>query len=104
MNRLHRKNPFTILHALCNRGARQTSYLRCSKLRILPRATTKSLARFVRSFGLVALALGSAVSGVAAQATSRALDAKWEFRAGRKTDRPELQDWPRAKGRGWCQR
>src|ERR1700730_15514008 len=103
MNRLHRKNPFTILHALCNRGARQTSYLRCSKLRILPRATTKSLARFVRSFGLVALALGSTASGVAAQATSRALDAKWEFRAVSKTDRAELQDWHPAQVPGVVQ-
>jgi beta-mannosidase len=42
---------------------------------------------------LVALALGSTVSGVAAQATSRALEAKWEFRAISKTDRAELQDW-----------
>jgi beta-mannosidase len=41
----------------------------------------------------VALALGSTVSGVAAQATSRALEAKWEFRAISKTDRAELQDW-----------
>jgi beta-mannosidase len=62
-------------------------------LRILPCASTKSFARFVRSFGLVALALGSTVSGVAAQATSRALEAKWEFRAISKTDRAELQDW-----------
>jgi beta-mannosidase len=42
---------------------------------------------------LVALALASTVSGVAAQATSRALEAKWEFRAISKTDRAELQDW-----------
>ena len=62
-------------------------------MRILPCASTKSFARFVRSFGLVALALGSTVSGVAAQATSRALEAKWEFRAISKTDRAELQDW-----------
>ena len=41
----------------------------------------------------MALALGSTVSGVAAQATSRALEAKWEFRAISKTDRAELQDW-----------
>src|ERR1700733_12392104 len=103
MNRLRRKNPFTILHALGNRGARQTSYLRCSKLRILPRATTKSLARFVRSFGLVALELGSTASGVAAQATSRAPDAKWEFRAVSKTDRAELQDWHPAQVPGVVQ-
>ena len=62
-------------------------------MRILPCASTKFFARFVRSFGLVALALGSTVSGVAAQATSRALEAKWEFRAISKTDRAELQDW-----------
>ena len=72
-------------------------------MRILPRATTKSLARFVRSFGLVALALGSTASGVAAQATSRALDAKWEFRAVSKTDRAELQDWHPAQVPGVVQ-
>ena len=62
-------------------------------MRILPCASRKFFARFVRSFGLVALALGSTVSGVAAQATSRALEAKWEFRTISKTDRAELQDW-----------
>jgi beta-mannosidase len=72
-------------------------------LRILPRAATKSLARFVRSFGFVALALGSTVSGAAAQATSRALDAKWEFRAVSKTDRADLQEWHPAQVPGVVQ-
>jgi len=51
----------------------------------------------------VALALGSSVSGVAAQATSRALEAKWEFRAISKTDRAELQDWHPAQVPGVVQ-
>ena len=72
-------------------------------MRILPCASTKFFARFVRSFGLVALALGSTVSGVAAQATSRALEAKWEFRAISKTDRAELQDWHPAQVPGVVQ-
>ncbi len=72
-------------------------------MRILAATATKSLARFVRSFGLVALALGSTVSGVAAQATSRALDAKWEFRAVSKTDRADLQDWHPAQVPGVAQ-
>ena len=72
-------------------------------MRILPCASRKFFARFVRSFGLVALALGSTVSGVAAQATSRALEAKWEFRAISKTDRAELQDWHPAQVPGVVQ-
>jgi beta-mannosidase len=72
-------------------------------LRILPCASRKFFARLVRSFGLVALALGSSVSGVAAQATSRALEAKWEFRAISKTDRAELQDWHPAQVPGVVQ-
>ena len=72
-------------------------------MRILPCASTKFFARFVRSFGLVALALGSTVSGVAAQATSRALEAKWEFRTISKTDRAELQDWHPAQVPGVVQ-
>ena len=51
----------------------------------------------------MALALGSTVSGVAAQATSRALEAKWEFRAISKTDRAELQDWHPAQVPGVVQ-
>jgi beta-mannosidase len=72
-------------------------------LRILPCASRKFFARLVRSFGLVALALASSVSGVAAQATSRALEAKWEFRAISKTDRAELQDWHPAQVPGVVQ-
>ena len=72
-------------------------------MRILPCASRKFFARLVRSFGLVALALGSSVSGVAAQATSRALEAKWEFRAISKTDRAELQDWHPAQVPGVVQ-
>ena len=72
-------------------------------MRILPCASRKFFARLVRSFGLVALALASSVSGVAAQATSRALEAKWEFRAISKTDRAELQDWHPAQVPGVVQ-
>ncbi len=72
-------------------------------MRILPCASRKFFARLVRSFGLVALALGSTVSGVAAQATSRGLEAKWEFRAISKTDRAELQDWHPAQVPGVVQ-
>ena len=45
----------------------------------------------------------STVSGVAAQATSRALEAKWEFRAISKTDRAEFQDWHPAQVPGVVQ-
>jgi beta-mannosidase len=40
---------------------------------------------------------------IAAQATSKVLDAKWEFRATSKTDRAELQDWHPAEVPGVVQ-
>jgi beta-mannosidase len=59
--------------------------------------------RLLRSIGFVALGLLSIASSIAAQATARALDAKWEFRAVSKTDRADLQDWHPAQVPGVVQ-
>jgi beta-mannosidase len=59
--------------------------------------------RLIRSVGFVALCFGSTVAGVAAQTTSRALDAKWEFHAVSKTERADLQDWHPAQVPGVVQ-
>jgi beta-mannosidase len=68
-------------------------------LRISPYVFPRSL----WSLGVLALASLSIASSTAAQATSRLLDAQWEFRAGSKTDRAELQDWHPAQVPGVVQ-
>jgi len=60
-------------------------------------------ARLIPSLGFLALASLSFASSVSAQATSRPLDAKWEFRAVSKTDRADLQDWHPAQVPGVVQ-
>jgi beta-mannosidase len=68
-------------------------------LRLFPRL----FPRFIPSIGFLALGFLSIASTLAAQATSRALDAKWEFRAVSKTDRADLQDWHPAQVPGVVQ-
>lgn len=68
-------------------------------MRIVPRFFPQLL----RSAGFVAFILLCISSGVSAQATSRALDAQWEFRAVSKTDQATMQDWHPAQVPGVVQ-
>jgi beta-mannosidase len=52
-----------------------------------------NILRVTRAIGLVALVFLSMAFRVEAQATSHALDAKWEFRAVSKTENADLQNW-----------
>jgi beta-mannosidase len=67
------------------------------------RISLRLFPRLLRSIGFVALGFLSIVSGIGAQATSRVLDAKWEFRAVSKTDKADLQDWHPAQVPGVVQ-
>ena len=67
------------------------------------RISRRLISRCLFSAGFAALNVLATSSGVAAQATSRALEAKWEFRAVSKTDRSELQDWHPAQVPGVVQ-
>jgi beta-mannosidase len=59
--------------------------------------------RLFCSIALITCSLFVVSSSVAAQATSRLLDSKWEFRAVSKTDQPAMQEWHPAQVPGVVQ-
>jgi beta-mannosidase len=67
------------------------------------RVSSRLFPRIVLSLGFSALASLSIASSTAGQASSRPLDAKWQFRAVSKTDRADLQDWHPAQVPGVVQ-